>query len=123
MEHNLAVTPNRFFVELRNTVQNFTNDNEVFLIGSSVVRPRQVLEVGDGPCISQEKFAFNEVGHHSLNRNKRDEFVVELDALLHVGWPVLIALLLAVLLGGSQHHNQRHFLLLYHAPEVFNGGH
>jgi hypothetical protein len=42
--------------------------------------------------------------------------------LLQVGGPVLVALLLAVLLGGSQHHDEGNFLLVDHAPEVFGGG-
>ena len=61
-------------------------------------------------------------------RNEIDFFVsvednaVLLLVFLDLGWPVLVTFHFGILLGVSQHYNQRHLLLVDHAPEVFNRG-
>lgn len=109
-------------MELLHRLQYVSDYLVVLFFGRPMIRPRQVLQMSDPLTVSDQELALDQVRHDRLHTDKLHLCVIKLNAFLDFHGPVLIALLLTVLFGGSQHHYQVDLIFYDHAPEVLSRG-
>jgi hypothetical protein len=108
-------------VELLHHLEDHGDYREVLLFRRTMIGPRQVLNMGDFSLLfPKQELPLDQVWHDRLHANQFDIGVIELNDILDLHRPVMITFLLSVFLGGCQHDNEVHMLLLAHAPEILS---